>query len=89
MIRHHLDPLAARATWETGIARLPSVPWLAETDFILHQDTIEMERQIAAIGITPLHLSDTEIRDLVAFLEALTGETVHNPPFGVPAWFEP
>ena len=89
MIRHHLDPLAARATWETGIARLPSVPWLAETDFILHQDTIEMERQIAAIGITPLHLSDTDIRDLVAFLEALTGETVHNPPFGVPAWFEP
>lgn len=89
MIRHHLDPLAARAAWDRGAARLPPAPWLADADFILSQDAIEIKRQLAAIQISPRQITDQEIRDLVAFLEALTGETVHKPPFGVPSWFEP
>ena len=89
MVRHHLDPLAARANWRPGDARLPPVPWLEEADFILSQDRIEQQRQIRAIQISPRQLTDREVRDLVAFLEALTGESVHAPPFGVPSWFEP
>ena len=89
MIRHHLDPLSARADWNRGAARLPPAPWLAQSDFILDADKLEIKRQLAAIQISPLQLTDTEIREIVAFLEALTGETVHKPPFGVPPWFEP
>ncbi|MGA9411716.1 MAG: cytochrome c peroxidase [Roseobacter sp.] len=89
MIRHHLDPLAARAQWNQEAARLPKIPWLEDVDFILDEDVIETKRQVAAIQIAPRQLADAEIRDLVAFLEALTGTTVHKPPFGVPKWFKP
>jgi cytochrome c peroxidase len=58
-------------------------------DFVLEHDRLELARQRAAITIPPRHLGDEEIRDLVAFLQALTGDSVHSPPFGVPAWFTP
>ncbi|MEM9576535.1 MAG: cytochrome c peroxidase [Pseudomonadota bacterium] len=89
MIRHHLDPHKARAAWHPEDARLPEVPWLSSVDFIIQADGLEMARQSRAVQIRPIDLNDLEIRELVAFLEALTGAGVTNPPFGVPAWFEP
>lgn len=89
IIRHHLDPLAARADWEPAQAMLPPVPWVEATDFILQSDQIEMRRQVRAIQITPRTLSDRDIRDLVAFLGALTGQSLHTPPFGIPEGFKP
>ncbi|MEO9845200.1 MAG: cytochrome c peroxidase [Roseobacter sp.] len=89
IIRHHLDPLSARANWRREQARLPSVRWIEAGDFILQADQLEMRRQIRAVQVSPRQLADAEIRDLVAFLEALTGETIHKPPFGVPEWFTP
>jgi cytochrome c peroxidase len=89
IIRHHLDPAVARAAWRPGLAQLPSVPWLAETDFIVHSDAIELERQARAVQMSPMSLEDGEIAALVAFLEALTGESIDTPPFGVPDWFRP
>jgi cytochrome c peroxidase len=89
IIRHHLDPTAARAAWRPEDARLPEVPWLAAADFVVLQDRLELARQVQAVRIAQRHLTDPEIRDLVAFLEALTGTGVASPAFGVPADFRP
>ena len=84
MIRHHADPISARAAWSPDQAQLPDVPWLAAVDFAIRQDTREMARQAAAIDMRPIALSEDDIGDLVAFLNALTGETAHMRPLGRP-----
>lgn len=84
MIRHHLDPLAALDAWAPSLARLPSAPWLSSTDFIVQEDRLEMARFRRAIDIAPVDLTDAEIADLVAFLEALTGSTAATRPLGRP-----
>ncbi|WP_298912137.1 cytochrome c peroxidase [uncultured Roseobacter sp.] len=89
MVRHHLDPVATRAIWTPQDAHLPDAPWLAATDFVIQSDRLEMARQRRAITQKPRHLEDAEIKQIVAFLESLTGTTVDDPPFGVPKWFEP
>ena len=89
MIRHHLDPEVSRSNWRMEDANLPSVPWLAATDFIIWQDSREMARQAAKLDIAQMDLSDAEISDLVAFMHALTGASVDDPIFGVPEWFKP
>ncbi|AXT33971.1 cytochrome C peroxidase [Phaeobacter sp. LSS9] len=74
MIRHHLDPAASRAAWSSKDLKLPVVPWLAATDFVVQQDRFEMARQARARDIyLRQDLSDQDIAALVAFLTALTG----------------
>ncbi len=73
IIRHHLDPIAARLTWTTEMAKLPKVPWLEQIDFVIRADVREMARQEAVLDIAPIALSDAEVSDLVAFLNSLTG----------------
>ncbi|MEM6891695.1 MAG: hypothetical protein AAF636_26770, partial [Pseudomonadota bacterium] len=90
MVRHHVAPETARATWTADKANLPDVPWLAATDFVVTQDRLEMARQARAVHIEPKVLQDAEIAQIVAFLQGLTGtDSVQTPPFGVPAWFQP
>ncbi|WP_253186880.1 cytochrome-c peroxidase [Roseobacter denitrificans] len=89
IIRHHLDPVAARAAWQREMAQLPDIAWLAATDFILGADALEMARQERAIAVTPLQLTDAEIAQLVAFMHALTGASVNTPAFGIPSDFVP
>ena len=89
IIRHHLDPTTALAVWDRKDANLPEIPWLAATDFVVQSDRREMERQAQAIKMQPRLIDDGEIADIVAFLHALTGDSVDNPPFGVPSWFKP
>ncbi|MEM6634378.1 MAG: cytochrome c peroxidase [Pseudomonadota bacterium] len=84
MIRHHLDPVAARADWRPEMARLPEIPWLAAADFMVQSDKREMARQARHIDITPLSHTDTEIADLLAFLHALTGVSAEDRPLGRP-----
>ena len=85
MIRHHLDPEAARAEWTTDNPILPDVPWLQPVDFMVRNDRFEMSRQNAKRDIFLPDRTDAEIASLVAFLNSLTGtESVTNPPFGVP-----
>ncbi|MDX8351397.1 cytochrome-c peroxidase [Cognatiyoonia sp. IB215182] len=84
MIRHHADPVAARAAWSEDVANLPDAPWLAPVDFAIRQDSAEMARQAAVNDMRPMALSDDDIADLVAFLHALTGETAENRPLGRP-----
>lgn len=73
IIRHHLDPVAARKTWSREMANLPKVPWLEEIDFAIQADSREMARQAAVLDIAPLDLHDAEVADLIAFLSALSG----------------
>ncbi len=84
IVRHHLQPLQARAAWTPEDANLPQADWIAAVDFIVQQDTREMARQEAAIGITPVKMTDGEVADIVAFLNALTGTTAETRPLGRP-----
>ena len=84
MIRHHANPQAASDAWTPAQANLPDVPWLAASDFAIRQDRFEMARQTAAIDLRPIALTGAEIADLVAFLNALTGETALTRPMGRP-----
>jgi cytochrome c peroxidase len=84
MIRHHADPRASQAAWTADLANLPDVPWLNAVDFAIRQDRAEMARQAAVLDIRPTRLTDADIADLVAFLNALTGETAQTRPLGRP-----
>ena len=88
-IRHHIDPQAARARWTREDAALPAIPWLASVDFVIQNDRLEMARQAAVVPDADVTLEDQQIREIVAFLESLTGASVDTPPFGVPSWFKP
>lgn len=84
IVRHHLDPEAARKAWRPENAKLPEIPWLAAGDFAITEDRLESVRHAAALDIEPISLSDAEIADIVAFLHALTGETAETRPLGRP-----
>ncbi|MEM7720104.1 MAG: cytochrome c peroxidase [Pseudomonadota bacterium] len=84
MVRHHLDPVGARDSWQRADAKLPEVPWLAQVDFIVQSDQREMARQAGVLDIQPRHMSDADVAALVTFLESLTGDTSHTRPLGRP-----
>ena len=85
MIRHHLDPVGARAAWTTDMAALPVAPWLEGVDFAIQQDRREMARQQAVLDIIPVTMNATQVSDIEAFLHALTGNTAEERPLGRPA----
>lgn len=84
IIRHHTNPARAREAWSPLDAKLPNVPWLARVDFAIQQDSQEMARQRQKLDIQAFDLSDQDVADLVAFLNALTGETADLRPLGRP-----
>ena len=84
IIRHHTNPARAREAWSPLDAKLPNVPWLARVDFAIQQDSQEMARQTQRLDIQAFDLSDQDVADLVAFLNALTGETADLRPLGRP-----
>ena len=84
MVRHMADPRAMRADWAASKATLPEVPWLAQIDFVIQSDRLEMARQAAVLDLEPVTLSADQIDDIVAFLGCLTGETALERPLGRP-----
>lgn len=84
IIRQHLDPGRSWTIWRQNMAALPSVSWVSKIDFVVWQDQREMDRQQRALDIKKVDLSDNEIRQLVEFLDSLTGKGIGTPPFGVP-----
>ncbi len=89
VIRHHLNPQASFDAWTPDMAGLPQVPWLHDADFLVWDDRLEMERQRSKTDIDPIELSEVEIQNLIAFMDALTGSSVDAPIFGVPSGFVP
>ncbi|MEM9811661.1 MAG: cytochrome c peroxidase, partial [Pseudomonadota bacterium] len=51
MIRHHMDPAAARRAWKPAMAELPEVEHLASVDFVVFEDAREMARLASAIDV--------------------------------------
>ena len=84
IIRHHLDPAAARAQWKIADANLPYAPWIAAVDAAINEDVRESARQAKAAQAINVDLSTGEIGDLVAFLNALTGSSARDRPLGRP-----
>ncbi len=84
IVRHHLNPQESNASWHPDMALLPPAPWLSSTDFVVRQDLLEMQRQASATEIDLPPLTDPQVADIVAFLNALTGETALKRPMGRP-----
>ncbi|MFQ6551928.1 cytochrome-c peroxidase [Aestuariibius insulae] len=84
IIRQHLDPASSRKVWHVDLAKLPDAPAISAIDFIVTTDLREQERLERQIDITPVALTEAEIADVIAFLNALTGETVDRRPLGRP-----
>ncbi len=84
MVRHMADPVSMRAAWTPARARLPEVPWLQEIDFVIQSDRLGMARHAATVDVRPVTLSDSQVDDIVAFLESLTGVTALERPLGRP-----
>ena len=92
IVRHHLDPRRAFAAWQKDEAILPSATWIEYKDFVSFEDSQERARLASRLDITPVTLEDTEVAELVAFLETLTGrDSVKGrlgPPDAVPSGLE-
>lgn len=73
IVRHHLDPRGAFAAWQRDEAILPSAPWIEYKDFVSFEDSQERARLASRLDITPVTLDETQVAELVAFLETLTG----------------
>lgn len=82
IIRHHLDADQAHKTWQPTDVVLPVVENLQKVDFIIQEDTREMQRQSHARDTVKIDLSQGEIQSLVAFMHALTADT--RSRLGVP-----
>ena len=78
-MRFHLDPVSGLAAYEDQ-AVLPRLPGAAP-DWAIMKDTAPLQ---AAFRGTPVRLSQTEIADILAFLEALTDEGSIAGRLGVP-----
>ncbi len=84
MVRHHLNPVPSLAAWTPDMAVLPDMPDLLTPDLAVQSDPWEMQRLKASVTITPVALPDEDVQAILAFLNALTGETAETLPFGRP-----
>ncbi len=72
VVRHHLNPVAALHDYDPAQAALPSRADLDAQDLLV-QTNVELRDAIArANRLAPLAMSDEDVADIVAFLEALT-----------------
>lgn len=84
ILDHHRNPYAAMEAWSPNMAKLPEAGWLTPVDFVIQRDAREMDRQMMALDLPNLPLSDYELADIEAFLHMLTGETADVRPLGRP-----
>ncbi len=81
-IRHHLDPVTALYAYDRTQVVLPNLP--AAQDWRVLDDPAALADIAAANVLEPQTLSDAEIADLIAFLDALTDETSLIGRYGIP-----
>ncbi len=72
VIRHHLDPAQAFASWDRSQVRMPSRSDLDAIDFKVVDDPNRSQPIVLANELAPMDLTDEEMGDLVSFLHALT-----------------
>lgn len=81
ILRHHIEETP---DWSPDMLNLPSAEWISQVDFAIQDDVREMARQARHRDTEVIRLSDSEVAELVAFLESLTGTSLDQPRFGIP-----
>lgn len=77
VIRHHLDPVGSFNSWDRTQAILPAMPaGVVLNDFAVMDDPVRAGEITAANELSPSNLSDADIDNLIAFLNALTDPNV-------------
>lgn len=84
IVRHHLDPFDALGKYDRTQARLHALD-NSRADWDALDDLSELLRIATSVDIEPVELSDAEIADLLAFLEALTDPMAAQGRTGIPA----
>nr|AFI78774.1 methylamine utilization protein MauG [uncultured bacterium ws198A12] len=72
MLRHHLDPVASLYGYDASQAVMPSRPDLDAKDYRAMSDANVVASIAKANELSPVHLSEREVRQLIDFLHALT-----------------
>ena len=70
VLRHHLDPVGSLMAYDRANALLPDFP--DAVDFSVLDDPAELARIAQANELSPQKLTDAQVGQLLAFLEALT-----------------
>lgn len=81
VVRHHLDPVQSLRSYDPKQAVMPG---FEAEDLRIMTDATELEAIAAANTLIPVALSDAEVADLIAFLEALTDAQSIEGVMGVP-----
>ncbi|MFT4961263.1 MAG: cytochrome c peroxidase [Paracoccaceae bacterium] len=82
VIRHHLDPGASLRAYDPGQAVLPDLP--GADDFKVLAQADEVAAIAAANELASMSLSDAEVGQLLAFMQALTDEQSLLGRMGIP-----
>lgn len=83
VVVHHLDPIVGLMSYTIDKATLPTLAGADDT-WVLDRNA-EIAAIVAANDLAPMTLTDQDVDDLVAFLEALTDDTSLRAGRGVPA----
>ncbi|MFC4667865.1 cytochrome-c peroxidase [Seohaeicola nanhaiensis] len=82
VIRHHLSPRAALAAYDPAQRLLPAMA--VQSDLAILESPEEVQAIAAASSLAPSQLTDSEIAQLVAFLNALTDTASLPGRLGIP-----
>lgn len=85
VVRHHLDPVYSLNNYDPSQASLPSRDDLDALDFVVQNDPVRRQAIADANELAAVNLSDAEVADLVAFLQALTDPSCIDLRRDVPA----
>jgi cytochrome c peroxidase len=82
VVRHHLDPVASLYAYDRSQAILPGLD--GADDWRVMDDPDELAAIAEANDLEPTALTDDEVADILAFLEALTDPTSLEGRLGIP-----
>ncbi|MFN3226808.1 MAG: cytochrome-c peroxidase [Hyphomicrobiales bacterium] len=82
VVRHHLDPVASLYAYDRSEAILPVLD--GANDWRVMDDRDELAAIAEANDLEPTALTDTDVADILAFLEALTDPTSLEGRLGIP-----
>jgi len=81
VVRHHLDPVASLRSYDISQAILPG---FEADDLRVMTDPAELDTIAAANDLAPMSLTNAEVEDILAFLNALTDPQSIRGALGVP-----
>ncbi|PWQ99364.1 cytochrome-c peroxidase [Leucothrix arctica] len=85
IIRHHIDPVKSIENYDASQLVMPQDEYLVKNDFLIQQDKRETASLKRYRDIDLPALTDLEIEQVIAFLEALTDEKSLYGRLGAPS----